>query len=586
MKTCLLILFLTIQSTVLAQVTGRVLLAGTSGEDNSGIKVTFFPHSPTAQLDSAFTDKSGAYSINLKGGIYIILFSKAGYRDLLYANGEKITLQETQKLYELFLYQGSTQYLSGKVEGKWTSNVEYIVNGDLELEAGKELLIEPGTKLLFYGKHSFYVNGKLTAIGDKIRKITFCDISGDGSQPGDWGSIYFKGNGASGSVLSYCVLEGGGSHFSYAYSGSTIICSGSSPTIRNSEIRQTLGSAIYMRDSRSLIESNTISGFSVIGLWADWGDTSPTIRCNIITEGSYKGIKADSYGSPIISGNTINRIGFGGMGSVGIGVSNSCTPLITDNFISGCNMGIESESSTSLVPDPTIRNNTIYSNGTGILLRNTTSATITMNILTGNGTAVQSNSSPTPKNISYNLFWDNKSGNFSGIDIAGIGEIITKNSNGHDVDSYFNIMADPLFAESPDNLNRPMILPGSPVVDGGDPAFKDTDGTTKDVGATANSCEEIIASVQQHKVPLLSLLKTAVFNSSSNSILIQYELSSSDKDSKIEIYSVNGIQIESLFLNASRTTEILSAENLPAGIYLCVLYNAGTAHSVKFSVIR
>ena len=65
--------------------------------------------------------------------------------------------------------------------------------------------------------------------------------------------------------------------------------------------------------------------------------------------------------------------------------------------------------------------------------------------------------------ISYSCFFGNTSGNFFKCDPA-YGALITKNTNGDDVDAYFNVFKDPIFTPSVDDYT---VFNSSPSVDAG-----------------------------------------------------------------------------------------------------------------------
>lgn len=62
----------------------------------------------------------------------------------------------------------------GEVSGTFKAdNSPYLVNGNIEVPAGKTLTIEPGTKIAFRGPYRMYVKGNIIAEGTKEEPITF-----------------------------------------------------------------------------------------------------------------------------------------------------------------------------------------------------------------------------------------------------------------------------------------------------------------------------------------------------------------------------------------------------------------------------
>ena len=70
--------------------------------------------------------------------------------------------------------------LYGNLSGIIPSNT-YRVTGDITIEAGDTLVIEPGTELLFNGEYSFTINGILKANASELDSIIF-DNFNDNSQ--------------------------------------------------------------------------------------------------------------------------------------------------------------------------------------------------------------------------------------------------------------------------------------------------------------------------------------------------------------------------------------------------------------------
>ncbi len=94
----------------------------------------------------------------------------------------------------------------GPVSGLWTSSGSpYLIQGDIEVQLGDELLIEPGCRVEFAGHYELRVHGRLVASGSEAEPIAF-----DASDPVvGWQGIRFVNtttNGQDASTLDYCQL--------------------------------------------------------------------------------------------------------------------------------------------------------------------------------------------------------------------------------------------------------------------------------------------------------------------------------------------------------------------------------------------
>ena len=115
-------------------------------------------------------------------------------------------------------YRSMTQWGKIKNDTTW-ANFAYV-SGDVEVEDGVTLTIEPGTSIYFAAEDNdnlfdstvveFRINGELNAAGSYANPIEFKSLAAI-PQPGDWSGIQFFGNNSSGS-LSYCNI-------SHAYHG-------------------------------------------------------------------------------------------------------------------------------------------------------------------------------------------------------------------------------------------------------------------------------------------------------------------------------------------------------------------------------
>ncbi len=175
----------------------------------------------------------------------------------------------------------------------------------LTIEPGIEIRFNPGTGLYigkdYSGSYGYY--GALSAQGTEIEPIVF---TSNASVPsfGDWKGIYFSDPTKDDlTVLDNCIIEYGGSTDT---NKSNLHVSGSNPTIKNSTIRYSSGSGLFLMSA------------------------APVIEKNLINENSGDGISADSNSSALIKENTLNN-----NGGAAIIVSANSASRVNGNFGSG-----------------------------------------------------------------------------------------------------------------------------------------------------------------------------------------------------------------------------------------------------------
>ena len=396
---------------------------------------------------------------------------------------------------------GGTIVNTSTVEGTWTKqNSPYNIYKTITIPEGKTLTIEPGVKVLFFGRYVLSVNGTLLARGTAADSIIFDQFDDKSS----WHSIRIEnvGAGSDSTIFEYCRIA----HADYV-DGDVTLNGGNAVLVKNFD---------KVRISHCLIRNN--KGGRGAGVYAEKANIK--INDNVIRNNSVNqygaGIYVDS-GSPLIKGNRIER-NYGGDAAGGIWLSASKS-RVEDNVISynscywsGAGVVINNASNCILLRNlisynesghddgggisisgssPKIINNTIAFNkaeqGEGVLITGGCSPEFINTIIYNNRDRYQDVNLDDEVYLDYsgaipNFFNCNIQAGISGIGMyTGVYAGIAKN----------NIDATPLFKNAEANdlsllwNNYPVIdISKSPCIDAGAlDSPHDPDGSTVDIGA-------------------------------------------------------------------------------------------------------
>ena len=223
------------------------------------------------------------------------------------------------------------------------SGSPYVISGNINVDAGFTLTIEPGTVVKFGPSGSLTVNGSLVADGTTLDPIYFTslqddtadgeDTNADGPSvgaPGDWYYLNF-GASSSNNLLDNVVVSYGGGYSSY---GSVYIAT-SSITVENSQIIQGNGHGIRLQassgDGTVRIIDNDIIGHTGRGIWVYYsnGDFDIDIEDNTIFDNGQEGIYIgnSTVRTFDIINNSITENGYDG-----ISVNNSTATGVSGEF--------------------------------------------------------------------------------------------------------------------------------------------------------------------------------------------------------------------------------------------------------------
>lgn len=289
---------------------------------------------------------------------------------------------------------GAATEVSGAItsDTTWTlSNSPYIVVGDVVVNSGITLTIEPGV-VVKYNSSNLQINGTLIARGTSNDPIVF---TSNKTTPvtGDWGYIFFddsstdatydvNGNYMGGSILEYCLVE---------YAGGVSVSDNGAVRMNNA----------HPFINYCIIRNNKASGIMAWDMTEPLKITNNTISNNIAPN-SGGGIYV-SGGTTTIYNNTIINNKAGGGGGGGIAVINNIA-TISNNILSNNNAlggtyyyysgsdgggGIYVSGGMTAISNNTINNNMASLGGGGIYIYNGAQATILNNSINRNTAEAQ-----------------------------------------------------------------------------------------------------------------------------------------------------------------------------------------------------
>jgi len=303
--------------------------------------------------------------------------------------------------YQLPTVKADLIFVGGHITSNttWTSNNTYRVIGDVIIDPGVTLLIEPGTQIQFTDGTSLVVTGTLNATGDESNPITFTSsrIVGSTAYRGAWNTITFNATTDEKLTLEHVKIE-------YAIHGVTIK-SLKPAVVRNSHILNCSESGLLIGGRSILIASSVILENNIIeynkrGITTDYEPVHAgvVVRDNTIQQNDEEGILLMSGGAYTSATNVHicyigfydNRISlnglqgrFGGSG-IYIGATSKANAsiydltfdsnILTSNNGTGIYISCSPSSTTSAanahIYDLEFFNNTAVSNvGGGIYLR-------------------------------------------------------------------------------------------------------------------------------------------------------------------------------------------------------------------------
>jgi len=243
-----------------------------------------------------------------------------------------------------------------------------------------------------------------------------------------------------------------------------------------------------------------------------------------------------------------------------MGCGAGTTARIENNYLHNCNSGFWIYENVTPAPHPYIINNTIANmQYTGIEMDGFYSnADIINNIFSncnvGIFQSVPSCSpmcSTTPSVVANNIMWNNTGGNYVGVQITGIGYIVSTNGQGNPVDPYFNMSQDPLFNVAP-NLSSV-----SPCINAGNTSYSSNIGFD-----SSYVCNTPVMNVRNISKDVIALKLFP--NPSSGSFNVQLDENISDG----KLVLINAIGQEVYSQKIAKGTNEINADKLAKGFYI------------------
>jgi hypothetical protein len=276
-------------NTSLTTVQGYANLEGQS--NHAGIKVRFNPISPSAVLDSTYTNALGYYQKAINPGLYSISYEKTFFATY---SSPSISFIDDKNMGITQVYSIEGGAYSGNVKGVWNKNYYGLV-GDVTVQTGDTLIIKAGSKIRSYGNFNFTVNGYLAIEGAKNDTVYIS--RGYADKTPLWHGIDINDAANDNSHLDYAVVE-------YAEDGLWVI--NATPTVSNCKFRYNSNSGIFFRDNANMKVSNVeICGNSTYGMYIR--DYAKPVMDNIYIHNVARGIETNTYAAFTLTNSNISN---------------------------------------------------------------------------------------------------------------------------------------------------------------------------------------------------------------------------------------------------------------------------------------
>lgn len=331
-----------VNNTSLTTVLGYAFLEGQSNHAN--IMVKFHPISPSAVLDSTYTNALGYFETTVVPGTYDVSYEKINYQT--YYREENFSIIADHDFGESTILQLGTTDINGNVSGIWDGI--YTITGDITIPNGDSLTILSGSEIRFLGNYNIFVYGFLEILGEAGDSVLF--TSAPHNQifgPGQWKGIDFYDASDDQSTISYAIIR-------YAEDG--LYFEEAMPTVNDCKIHTCSDRGIQLNGNAAGINLSDVEIFDCYDGFYNY-DASPTIDGLYSHHNSRYGLMYDysSYG-------TITNSTFTNNSDRGMYLYNYASPHVTNCSISNNNSwGIDIRRySSPRIEDCEILNNSGY----------------------------------------------------------------------------------------------------------------------------------------------------------------------------------------------------------------------------------
>ncbi|TAL69156.1 MAG: T9SS type A sorting domain-containing protein [Bacteroidetes bacterium] len=491
-------------------VSGSVVLSNLA--DYSGVTITFNRTAPSSQQYTLETESSGEFQLEIKEGMYNIIFTKEFYKDsILY----DVNLFDNRDIGTITLtYLG--MFLKGELSGVLKTGV-YEVRDTIFVPTNKSLTIEKGTTLKFHNDAYFLVEGDLTAEGTETEKIIFTRSV----QNEYWRGMRFIKYNENDNVLTsikYLIFE-------YAQGGKSMCAM----DIQLIDIK--IDNLIYQNNKSRVEIFGTSRGSQIINSSfinnTDTGDAQLVISGNVLIENC------------LIANNTNNRpdevdnnyFDNSTAGGVRVVTINPFYSIIFKNTIilnnkSNLNAGILIGSGTSLI-NCVVVNNTSKWNGSGIGVDidpwdTTLNTGLINNIIVNNHCenfndvkhyGYQITGGYKKLTIKNNIIYSTDGRNWD-FPPPYFGKYVRTNFNGDSTDAYGNIFKAPDFVDEANGDFH--LMPGSPAIDAGfnsdDLPEKDLDGNVRLWDGNNDNFAIVDIGAYEYNAPVFFMISSILSN--------------------------------------------------------------------------
>ncbi len=485
---------------------------------------------------------------------------------------------------------------AGDVSGTWTaSGSPYLIQGDIQIQPGTTLTIEPGVTVEFQGNYGLDVYGNILAVGTPTDSIIFIPsnptvgfnpIVFDGPPPTNDSSLFV-----------YCSFKHAiNTHPFWPYNCGGVIgvrffskiridhCYfGFNTAIHPAPNGYPSGGAIAMEESDILIFNSTFEENSSEygGAIAVYWDSNPIIKnCRFINNSAIVmggGIAVMDASSPLISGNEFignSVVEYGG----GICVTPFNNPTAYSNPTIERNLFYNNVAGTTggaidinAPTEMTVTNNTIVYNrspyGGGINIYGEANPVIENTILWGN-TANAGNQVYIFTEFAFPafLFSDIEGGDtaFGGATFSG--------------DYLFNINADPIICDTgTQNFHLHEL---SPCIDSGDTSCVASNGTRCDIGAfEGDYCPAVGIPIVLTDPQAIHIYPVPA----SDKCHIEFSLPEAG-NVRLEIVDLSGRLVQVVidsYMQVGDHKEVVHVSSWKSGIYICRLQTNGQLAVVR-----